>query len=420
MCAKPSLQPGSRAEAWASRAVFALALAALALGSTQLSIKIAGIFISPADPLVWLACGLLALQALAARAWRSVRLPPLPAWLLIGAACLSVARAGNRLEAVKEIAQWAEYFLAAVAVFAAVLASEHRRRAAVFALLGIAAAVTAIAAAQYAGPAVDPFRVRGLFGNRNILGGYLALVLPIAFSLAILPGARPGLRVALGVLAAAGSAVALAGGTLIALAVGFIGAALARGRLAFTAVLVALALGAGFALPSLPRDNVATAAESIDLFNAEGTISPRITEWHAAWNMWKEQPLLGVGIGNYQLNIGRYYGYVERPNRNVTEPDSHNLYLVIGSTVGLLGLLAYLGLLLDAIGRAARAPAGDAFARALGVGICWGLVAFMLNGIWAGLVVRGLGLPLAFVLALAGSLAAPGRAAPGRPVSGPD
>jgi len=81
------------------------------------------------------------------------------------------------------------------------------------------------------------------------------------------------------------------------------------------------------------------------------SVSDRLTIWSGAWQMIKENPL-GVGIGHFQTQIGRYtagLGLVKR--------DAHNSYLLCAAETGFPGLAAYLATLVLAwftLGQALR------------------------------------------------------------------
>lgn len=63
----------------------------------------------------------------------------------------------------------------------------------------------------------------------------------------------------------------------------------------------------------------------------------RISENLAAWNMFMDHPILGVGLHNYQANYLKYSRELGLdPRREGRTP--HNLYLEIASEMGLLGL----------------------------------------------------------------------------------
>ena len=54
----------------------------------------------------------------------------------------------------------------------------------------------------------------------------------------------------------------------------------------------------------------------------------------------------GIGIGNFNLVIPQLYPYITIPP-GVDIPHAHNLLLQIGLDLGLPGLIAYLGLLIN-------------------------------------------------------------------------
>jgi len=130
-------------------------------------------------------------------------------------------------------------------------------------------------------------------------------------------------------------------------------------------------------------------------------VSLRYTEWQAAMVMIAENPWRGVGLGNYQDNIGGYFGVLPRPTGKV-EADSENLYLVIASSAGLLGLAAFLGMLLTFGLKAARQAfvLSEPRDRGMALGLLGAILGFSICSIWNPLLVRGIGIPLAIVFAL--------------------
>lgn len=403
-------------ERWAAVAA-ALALVA---GCTQWGWRVAGAYISPADPLVWAAAALAVAGSWRSRVRADSWMPPMAAWILVAAAASGALRAESRADAAKEAFQWAEYFLAGYAAFALAVRDATWRRRFVGLFLVISGVMVACAAAQYADRGRAFFHVQAAFGNRNVLGGFVALSVPLAASLAASPGVAWLWRGALALLAIMGIAVTGSGGSLIGLACGLGLLAAWRGRLAFLAFVVGMALAVGWVLPTMPRGNLKAAVESVALFDAEGNATPRCTEWQAAMNLWAERPVLGSGAGSYQASVGACYGYIPRENRNVTEPDSHNLYLVMAATTGVVGLAAFVGLLFAGGMGAARTMArADGFDQAVAAGVVASLLAFAVTAVWAGLLVRGLGVPLAFLLALGagGGARAGGACACGAPVN---
>ncbi|MBV9865546.1 MAG: hypothetical protein JO316_09365 [Abitibacteriaceae bacterium] len=130
-------------------------------------------------------------------------------------------------------------------------------------------------------------------------------------------------------------------------------------------------------------------------------VKKQFIEWYAAlgWAMPRQRAFAtGVGPGNYQLNIGTYYGSL--PNVKKMPPDSNNLYLVQGVSIGLLGL----GALLWVLSYFARQAwmARKRYANDwLGAGVLASLASFAFVNLFHALIVRGVGIVLAFVLSLA-------------------
>jgi putative inorganic carbon (HCO3(-)) transporter len=179
--------------------------------------------------------------------------------------------------------------------------------------------------------------------------------------------------------------------------------ALGRGWKPFLAYAVLLFLLAFLVLQHLPRGNLEVQKESVELFNADGDMGRRYPEWQAAVEMIREHPLLGVGSGCYQEKIGTFYGTIPIVPGSAAQADTQNLYLVLAASIGLPGLVAFLGLLLGAGAAAARKAvlAADTRSNGLFLGVAGSVAAFAVNSIWSPLLVRGIGIPLVFILALA-------------------
>jgi O-antigen ligase len=214
-----------------------------------------------------------------------------------------------------------------------------------------------------------------------------------------------------------GLCVTLSGAAVLAVLLALLAMAALRGRLAM-AVALAFALLVVVAVhPKLPRraglnELWPVASEwqdpwisSIALHDDAGELSRRYPEWETAWLIASDHPWRGVGAGNYQQAIreGSYRRIPTRPGP--PEPDTQNLYLVLASSIGFPGLLAFLAMLLEGMSLAARAslPAArlEAADRALALGAFGSLLAYSIAAVWHPLLVRGIGIPLVAVLALA-------------------
>ncbi len=88
----------------------------------------------------------------------------------------------------------------------------------------------------------------------------------------------------------------------------------------------------------------------------------------AALRLMGSQPLLGAGLGGWQRVIGTGYGTLERTG--TTFPNVYNGYLLLGVTVGWLGLLAWLGAWVAAFRGASRIARGSLVAAAIAMLFC--------------------------------------------------
>ena len=130
-------------------------------------------------------------------------------------------------------------------------------------------------------------------------------------------------------------------------------------------------------------------------------VKKQFIEWFAAttFNDPRERAFAtGYGPGNYQLNIGQLY--YSLPNEKKMPPDSNNLWLVQAMSIGVLGLGALVWVVAHfwmLAWRAAKSNPEDW----LGAGVVGSLSAWIFVNFFHALVVRGAGLVLAFVFALA-------------------
>lgn len=357
------------------------------------------------DPLVWLTFGLWLFSALRSGSWRDLfRVPLLFPLLFVAASALSLLNTPNPLRSAGKLVQNVEYFLAAYLLFASAAADPEKRKLILNMFLVVSGFVVLLAASQYMMPGRSDFQVSATFNNANVLGGFLALVLPLMYGLWLYEEDRQR-KVAYLVVMAAGFAVVLSGGSFLALIVAFGALSMFRGRLFFAGFAAVFLLSFFLALPHLPRNNPEVLRQSVSLFNDEGEVNRRYSEWQAAADMTREYPLIGVGSGCYQDRIGEFYGILPIEGGKAAQPDSQNLYLVLAASIGLPGLACFLGLLLAGMVQAARGYFGKAYGaeRGLYLGVWGSLIAFSVNAIWSPLLVRGIGIPLVIILAFAAS-----------------
>lgn len=134
------------------------------------------------------------------------------------------------------------------------------------------------------------------------------------------------------------------------------------------------------------------------------TIKERLLLWNNTLEMIKEQPILGVGLGNWKIHFPKYKITGLRSEQGeVFFQRPHNDYLWIASEMGVMGLLAYLVVLLStlfyAIQSLKKSSMKEGETYDLVLAMTSGLVAFMLFSLfdfpkerpihllWSGLII---------------------------------
>jgi len=279
---------------------------------------------------------------------------------VIAAMLLSAFTAGDRHAVLREVAKWLEYGVTFIAATVA-LANDPDDRPIWRAISAAVVLVSVLALAQEligspAGLFVhgQPFpRIAGPLEGPNQLSGWLGLAIPVLLARVLVH--RDWRLVAVLLLATVADVLSLSRSGIVAAAIAS-GVVLlatrppravrwrfAAGALALAAVLVTLGTSVGlearfFTLAEVPYpDHLGTRAEL----------------WRAALDLWRSSPLVGVGAGNFELDLGR-----------VGLPDVHthanSLYLQSLAETGLIGFLATLALVFVSIqtfaGAASRRP----------------------------------------------------------------
>lgn len=282
--------------------------------------------------------------------------------LLVLATAATIPHASIRTPAVRETLKALEYALAFMVAWWASRADRDAGR-----LLGIACACAVVLVAldavrDFAHPqsgiwiAGKPvLRLAGHLEGPNQLAAWLGIALPVVVA-TIDAWAVLALVLALG---AAALALTLSRGGIAQAVVGLAGALWARARdtsriVGVAALAVAIALGA-FTLATRSDgalSHVTSAESSVDL----GGTGSRSILWHAALDMARTHPLLGVGAGGFEFALPRYGA----PARVRTQANS--LYLEAAADGGIVLLAATIaaalipGLVLLRAGRRATLP----------------------------------------------------------------
>jgi O-antigen ligase len=254
-------------------------------------------------------------------------------------------------------------------------------------------------------------RVQGSFGHPNAYGGYLAVLVPLAAAFAFSRAFSTRLRW-FGALALALAIPALvlsysrgAVGALVAGSILWL--ALMRPRLALLAAAAAAVIGLMFA-PAAFKERFTPEETSQD-------VGLRSDIWASAVDIYAENPLLGVGLNNFDeaysslpstLSTGAQRRLLHQ-SQILVPPHAQNLYLNVLAEEGIIGLLSLLALALAAVitiyrGCRVRDPAGRAICMASGAGIMTVALHSLLDVTLPGPI----GLPAFALLAVAASFVA--------------
>jgi putative inorganic carbon (HCO3(-)) transporter len=358
-----------------------LLIIAVPFGSVR-EITISGITVGAAEALVGLVLAAWLARMVAAREIKIIQ-PPLllPLLIFLGAILLSLTGALSLKYSFKEILKWVEVLGIYLFVANAIEREQAKVVVLVMVLAGIGQALLGFY--QFLGR-VGPqafvvlgrfVRAYGTFDQPNPYGGYLGLVLPLAYGVLLGTGKlvdwetgksgnrgtgtptyqSTNLPLALLGLATMGAALIMSWsrGAWLGFAAAFILMNLAYSRrgaalFALLCLLVASALLLG-SIQVLPQSIMQRITDflpylhvfdvrGVRLTNANYAVVERVAHWQAAWGMFNDRPWLGVGIGNYEPVYPAYalQGWPEPLGH------AHNYYLNIAAEAGLIGLAAYL------------------------------------------------------------------------------
>jgi O-antigen ligase len=138
-------------------------------------------------------------------------------------------------------------------------------------------------------------------------------------------------------------------------------------------------LAGGAAVVALAVLRIERIASRIDPTRGTGFI--RVKLWEASLAMVRDHPILGIGLDNFLYKYRQEYLPAEAAMEpNLSHP--HNWVLHFWLSLGLLGLVAVIWLLLQFLGgiRATLARSTDPSARALAIGAAGSMASFLVHG----------------------------------------
>ena len=406
-----------------------LLILAVPFGSVK-EITVSGFTVGAAEALVGLVLAAWLARMVAVREVRITH-PPLllPLLIFLGAILLSLTGTLSLKYSFKEILKWVEV-LGIYLFMANAIEKEQARVVVIFMLLaGIGQALLGFY--QFLGRVGPPafvifggfVRAYGTFEQPNPYGGYLGLVLPLAFGVLMGNGKLRCWRYwildigrLVAVLGLATMAAALlmswSRGAWLGFAVAFVLMNLAHSRrTAALFVSLCLLISLGLLLGSfqvVPQSIIQRVTaflpylrvldvRGVKLTDANYAVMERLAHWQAAWGMFNDRPWLGVGIGNYEP-VYPAYALQGWP---LALGHAHNYYLNIAAEAGLIGLAAYLVLWGAAFWQAFKViQASRGYWRGVAVGILGVLIHLSVHNFFDNLYVHNMYLHVAILLGL--------------------
>jgi len=410
--------------------LYALAIA-IPFGSVR-TLSVGGVNLSLAQPILALTLAAMVAPLLAYRRSTALRSGVTMATMgLVGALALSLLPASDLRAAGTELLKWIEFALLLACAAITIREQESRWLVAALLLAGMAEGLLGIYQflRQVGPPGFVLFgrymRAYGTFAQPNPYGGYLGMLLPLACAILLTRWGRRGpgrLRSLWGdrvlwLLSLASFATMFAGlimswsrGALLGALAGLALVLLALARRAWPVLLMLALVAAVLAplwSPLVPGDYLSRLDDTtaylgqdlalVEIDDANFAVIERLAHWEAAWRMFSRSPWIGVGIGQYPV----VYPTVSLARWQDPLGHAHNYYLHMLAEAGILGLLAYLGLLIAALSRAWRqARHAEGWPRVLGLAALGMLGHLITHSLVDNLYVQDMYLLVALVLGM--------------------
>ncbi|HWM14649.1 MAG TPA: O-antigen ligase family protein [Gaiellaceae bacterium] len=221
---------------------------------------------------------------------------------------------------------------------------------------------------QFANAYTSYFRVTSIFDDSSIYGRHLVLGIAVLVTLLWLDRLRPAVALPLLGFALAGLYFSYSQSSFVALFAAVMVVGLVAGdrgsRRALAATAGALVLVAGGLLAYVAHDE-----------SARRVTSGRLPLVSLTFPVFRDHPVVGVGLGGQARASSRLEDARERKRRNV----SHTTPLTVAAELGLLGLAAYAAFLLGAVRGAVLAMRRT---RALGLSLLAAFTALVVHSLF--------------------------------------
>lgn len=383
-----------------------------------------------------------------------IKLPPAPVLFFIGIGILSFANAFSMLEWLKGVIQLVVYFFLLYTLLINHL--QTIKIATIKKLLYISTTIILIVAfVQHTLLAGEPYFVRGFFVNRNILGTYLCIVIPLIY-IEFISSNKISQQIWMGILLLITYLVLLSGSALLSIFISLFVISWMFGKKVFIRFIIATLLLFSLYPFMMPVKNI-TAIKEFESIYEQGSVNGnyyrrlaqidalkknnlftknlgdkqllissndfmfvkipeiwqgeaykdldnkrqiknRYIEMQASLNLLSENTLLGVGLGNFQNQIGTFYK--DLPKVNTAEINQNSGYLIVASTMGILGLSALLWLFFLAWKHARRRFKSHTQDKHIFLGLAGSILACMIESLFSYLFVASLLTPFIFIVYL--------------------
>jgi hypothetical protein len=419
------------------------------------------------DCVLWVVFIVWLWDALRRRGFARIKLPPLPISAFAVIAVVSAFLAGNIFGSTKELIQVLDCFVIFPILFMNNIVGRERIEKVILCLGIVSAAVVVYGLVQFALLPGKSYLVRSVFDNRNVLAGFLAMTIPLFFAFGGVRYRR-SLWVVRSVVMAGGTVImtaffpffvllgtvavmsnvkyrrkwpaavavvlfALVAVSPVSIPIGeirhpqgqFIESRDLSGyheqvwksaEMTYSGTIVEVGISpylihvsTSMAIPrEIPKDRTEylfNAHRKDAAFGNGAHVAQRFIEWRAALNVLGDRPVLGVGMGRYQQEIGRYYSYL--PKLNTMEPDAQNGYCITLVTTGLIGLACLVWILQYFFARIRRrmiASNGDACARDLSLGLFGSLIGFAFANLFVPILYQSTAAVFILILSIAASM----------------
>jgi len=226
-------------------------------------------------------------------------------------------------------------------------------------------------------------RASASFPNPNLLGVYLAALIPLIAGLTIFyfKGKEKWGMFFLSILALIGLFLTLSRGAGLAVYLAILFLSIVGRKKFLILGLVAMLIIFPFVMPK----NILKWAQEVNYNPVVFMLSKdRISIYSNAINMIRHHPFVGVGVNTFSKNYGKYK--TESAERYVHTPDTiyaHNIYLHMAGEIGLFGFIVFLIFLFLIFKQVFNCYFNfkDQYLRAVSLSLIACLFAFLINGL---------------------------------------